>query len=142
MSRNIILVFNGSENVFPISGHRTFQDMAGSYPKFAELMREGVASFFLNKANYSLESSIPTEVEIDSMVAQKRLTNPSYLFDSSNLKFLITPSKVKQGFTEEELKEVSMVIEAELSVDRLQFRRHLRPRFYYMNFTANHLVCN
>lgn len=95
--RKIVLIFNAREYQFEIGSRRTFREMADSYSEFANLMREGHATLILNRSVYTSDSTIPSEAEIEAAVANRRISDPNFLYDTQNLKFMITPAKVKQG---------------------------------------------
>jgi hypothetical protein len=99
-NRNIVFVFNGRQNVFPIGNCTNFNDLCASNNEVDDLMKNSEASFMLNKVNYTRNSNIPSRAEVSAALAQKRLTNPSYLYDEDKLIFNITPLKVKQGTNE------------------------------------------
>lgn len=96
-TRNIVLIFNGEKHVFPIGTARTFKDLATNYSKFADLMNNSKASFMLNRADYTKDSMIPSEAEVNAALATKRLSNPGYEYDNQKLMFSVMPLKVGQG---------------------------------------------
>lgn len=96
-SRNIVLIFNGEKHVFPIGSAKTFRDLISMYNKFADLMNNSKATFMLTRADYTKDSAIPSESEINAALATKRLSNPTYEFDSTKIVFSVTPLKVGQG---------------------------------------------